>query len=72
MCSIRLVKQKVATQTSKKLSRPLLITIYTSFIRSHLDCGDILYNQAYNVSFHQKMKFIHYNVALAITESISR
>ena len=37
------------------LPRPPLITIYyKSFIRSHLDYGDIIYDQAYNVSFHQK------------------
>ena len=34
----------------KSLQRLLLI-IYKSFIRSHLDFGDIIYDQAYNVSF---------------------
>ena len=32
------------------LSRLPLLTIYKSFIRSHLDYGDIIYDQAYNVS----------------------
>ena len=41
----------------KILPRPPLITIYKSFIRSHLDYGDIIYDQAYNVSFHQKIEF---------------
>ena len=52
------------------LSRLPLLTIYKSFIRPHLDYGDIIYNQAYNVSFHQKLESIQYNSALAITSSI--
>ena len=42
----------------KILPRPPLITIYKSFIRSHLDYGDIIYDQAYNVSFHQRLESI--------------
>ena len=49
------------------LPRLPLLTIYKSFIRPHLDYGDIIYDQAYNVSFHQKLEFIQYNSALAIT-----
>ena len=29
-----------------------LVTIYKTFIRSHLDLGDVLYDQALNNSFH--------------------
>ena len=47
--------------------RPPLITIYKSFMRSHLDYGDIIYNQAYNFSFNQKIESIQYNAVLAIT-----
>ena len=54
----------------KFLPRPSLITIYKSFIRSHLDYGDIIYDQAYNVSFQQKIESIRYNAALAITGAI--
>ena len=54
----------------KILPRPPLIAIYKSFIRSHLDYGDIIYDQAYNVSFHQKIESILYNAALAITGAI--
>ena len=54
------------------LPRPPLITIYKSFIRSHLDYVDIIYDQAYNVSFHQKIDSIQYNAALAITGAIKR
>ena len=38
------------------LPRPALLTIYKSFIRPHLDYGDIIYDQAYNTSFHQKLE----------------
>ena len=48
------------------LSLPLL-TIYKSFIRPH---QDITYDQAYNVSFHQKLESIQYNSALAIMGAI--
>ena len=51
----------------KILPKPPLITIYKSFMRSHLDYGDIIYNQAYNFSFNQKIESIQYNAVLAIT-----
>ena len=35
------------------LLRQSLITIYKSFIRSHLDYGDIVYDRAFNESFHR-------------------
>ena len=40
-----------------------LLIIYECFIRPHLDCGDAIYDQLYNVSFSN-------NVALAITGAI--
>ena len=40
------------------LPRPALLTIYKCFIRPHLDYGDIIYDQAYNSSFHQKLESI--------------
>ena len=42
------------------LPRPSLLTIYKSFIRPHLDYDDIIYDQAYNVSFQQKVESSHY------------
>ena len=48
------------------LPRSPLLTIYKSFIRPHLDYGDIIYDQAYNASFHQKLGSVQYNAALAI------
>ena len=43
------------------LPRAALITIYKAIIRSHLDYSDILYDQAYNMSFHQKRKALPRN-----------
>ena len=34
------------------LPRITLVTIYKAFVRPHLDYGDILYDQAFNNSFH--------------------
>ena len=47
----------------KILTRPPLLTIYKSFIRPHLDYGDIIYDKACNSSFH-------HNSALAIAGAI--
>ena len=49
----------------KILTRAPLLTIYKSFIRPHLDYGDIIYDKAYNCSFHQNLENIQYNSALA-------
>ena len=46
------------------------LTIYESFIRPHLDYGDLIYDQAYTASFHQKIESVQYNSALAITGAI--
>ena len=54
------------------LPRPALITIYKALIRPHFDYGDILYDQAYNMSFQQKLESIQYNACLAITGAIRR
>ena len=43
------------------LPRLLLLKIYKSFIRPHLDYGDILSDQAYTASFHQKIESVLYN-----------
>ena len=36
----------------KTLPRPVLMTIYKAFVRPHLDYGDIIYDEAYNETFH--------------------
>ena len=52
------------------LPRAPLIRIYKSFIRPHLDYGDMIYDQTFNMSFQQKMESIQHNAALAITGAI--
>ena len=52
------------------LPREPLLTIYKSFVRPHLDYGDVIYDQHYNSSFHQKLESKQYNAALAITGAI--
>ena len=49
------------------LPRVALVTIYKLFIRPHLDYRDILYDQIFNNSFHERLELIQYNAALAIT-----
>ena len=44
--------------------------LYKYFIRLPVDYGDIIYDQAYNLSFHQKLESIQYNAALALTGAI--
>ena len=57
-------------QLQNNLPRPLLLTTYKSFIRPHLDYGDIIYDLAYNAPFRQKIECIQYNAVLAITGAI--
>ena len=52
------------------LPRTSLLTIYKSFIRSHLDYADSIYDQPNNVSFSNRLESIQYNAALAITGAI--
>ena len=43
------------------------MTMYKTFGRPHLDYGDIIYDQAYNETFHQKLEYIQYNACLALS-----
>ena len=43
------------------------MTLFKSFIRSHLDYEDIIYDQSFNNSFQNKFESIQYNACLAIT-----
>ena len=52
------------------LPRHSLITIYKSFVRPHLDYGDIIYDQPNNESFCNKIERVQYNAALAVTGAI--
>ena len=50
------------------LPRITLVTIYKAFVRPHMDYGDILYDQAFNNSFHDRRESIQ--ACLAITGAI--
>ena len=52
------------------LPRPSLLTIYKSFIRSHLDYGDVINDQPNNSDLSDKIEFVQYNAVLAITVAI--
>ena len=52
------------------LPRSSLLTIYKKFFRCQLDFADVIYDQAYNSSFHKKFESLQYNTCLAITGAI--
>ena len=52
------------------LPRSSLLAIYKTFIRSHFDYADVVYDQIYNSSFHEKLESIQYNTALAVTGAV--
>ena len=52
------------------LPRHSLVTIYELFVGSHLDYGDIIYDQHNNESFCNKIERFQYLAALAITDAI--
>ena len=52
------------------LLRSSLLTIYKSFVRPHLDYGDVIYAQLNNSSLSVKIESVQYNAALAITGAV--
>ena len=44
--------------------------MYKALVRPHLDYGDIIYDEAYNETFHQKLESIQYNACLALSGAI--
>ena len=51
----------------RHVPRNSLLTLYKSYIRPHLDYGDIIYDYPGNAAFIQKLESIQYNACLAIT-----
>ena len=47
-----------------------LLKVFKSFVRSHLNYGDVIYDQSYDNIFHQKMESIQHNAALTVTGAI--
>ena len=52
------------------LARLSLLILYKTFIRSQLEYPDIIYAQAYNSSFHEKLESIQYNAYPVITGTV--
>ena len=57
---------------NKEFPQHSLITIYKSFVRLHLDYGDIIYYQPNKEHPNQKIERVQYNAALANTGAINR
>ena len=69
-----LIKARKIIRLIRKLQpiipRAALLTIYKSFLRPHLDYGDVIYDGTFNESFQNKLESIQCNAALAITGAI--
>ena len=61
---------RIICKLAKVLQKQSLITIYKSFVRPHIDYGDIIYDQPNNDSFCNMIERVQYNAALAITGAI--
>ena len=51
----------------KTLPRPVLMAAYKVFVRPHLDYRDIIFDEAHNETFHQKLESIQYNACLPLS-----
>ena len=47
------------------------MTIYKAFVRPHLDYDDIIYDETYNETIHQKIESIQYNACLVLSGAIT-
>ena len=52
------------------LSREQFLTFYKTFVKSHLDYVDIIYDKPFNHSFTEKLEKVQYTAALNITGAI--
>ena len=46
------------------------MTMCKAFVRPHLDYVDIIYDEAYNETFQQKLESIQYNSCLSLSEAV--
>ena len=60
----------ILMKISKTLTWHFFVTIYKSFVRPHLDYGDVIYEKPDNESFSQIFERNQYNATLAITDTI--
>ena len=52
------------------LPRASLVSIFKTFVRAHFDYGAVLYDQAFNSAFQDKLESVQYYACLAITGAI--
>ena len=60
----------VIRKMNLSLPQSSLLTIYKSFVRPHLDYGDVIYDKPNNSSLSDKIENVQYNAVLAITGAI--
>ena len=61
---------KLLRKLQSILQRRRLSIIHKSFIRPHLEYGDVVYDQSSNASFLNKIESVQYDTVLAITGTI--
>ena len=61
---------RIIRKLQNVLPRSALLTTYKSSIRPHLDYGDMIYNKAFNETFHAKLESSQRTATLAITGAI--
>ena len=54
VCQHELQELNIESETKKFISKKLSKTFLLQFVRPHLDCGDIIYDQPNNESFTHK------------------
>ena len=60
----------ILRQLQTVLLREALLTISKSFICSHFDYDDAIYDQSYNDSFHAELESYQYKAGLTMTGAI--
>ena len=48
-----------------------LATIFKSLMRSHVDCGDVVYDRVFNELFQQSLQSLQYSAAITIKGAIT-
>ena len=55
---------------NSRLPQSSLTTIYKSFVRPHLDYGDVMFDKAYHNSCQQRFESLQYKASSTITSAI--
>ena len=60
------------TQASKFVTTKAVIIIYKVFLKHHMDYGDVLYDQAFNIFFREKLEFAQNNAITGLITGSSK